>query len=51
MFSTASLDVIDVAQGIAAAGLTGKVEFCGINFDESILLQIKTGPQSCAVFC
>ncbi len=49
VFTTANLDAIGAAQGIAAAGLEGKVKLCGINFDEGILNQIKEGKQSCAV--
>jgi simple sugar transport system substrate-binding protein len=49
VFTTANLDAIGAAQGIAAAGMTGKVKLCGINFDEGILAQIKAGTQSCAV--
>jgi simple sugar transport system substrate-binding protein len=49
VFTTANLDAIGAAQGIAAAGMTGKVKLCGINFDEGILAQIKAGTQACAV--
>jgi simple sugar transport system substrate-binding protein len=49
VFTTANLDAIGAAQGIAAAGMEGKVKLCGINFDEGILAQIKAGQQSCAV--
>jgi simple sugar transport system substrate-binding protein len=49
VFTTANLDAIGAAQGIAAAGMEGKVKLCGINFDEGILAQIKAGTQSCAV--
>lgn len=48
-FTTANLDAIGVAQAISAAGMDGKVKFCGINFDEGILNQIKEGKQACAV--
>lgn len=48
-FTTANLDAIGAAQGIDAAGMTGKVKLCGINFDEGILNQIKEGKQACAV--
>ena len=48
-FTTANLDAIGAAQGIAAAGMDGKVKLCGINFDEGILNQIKEGKQACAV--
>jgi simple sugar transport system substrate-binding protein len=49
VFTTANLDAIGAAQGIAAAGMEGKVKLCGINFDEGILNQIKEGKQACAV--
>ena len=49
VFTTANLDAIGAAQGIAAAGMEGKVRLCGINFDEGILNQIKEGKQVCAV--
>jgi simple sugar transport system substrate-binding protein len=49
VFTTANLDAIGAAQGIAAAGMDGKVKLCGINFDEGILAQIKAGTQACAV--
>jgi simple sugar transport system substrate-binding protein len=48
-FTTANLDAIGAAQGIAAAGMEGKVKLCGINFDEGILAQIKAGTQACAI--
>jgi simple sugar transport system substrate-binding protein len=48
-FTTANLDAIGAAQGIAAAGMDGKVKLCGINFDEGILNQIKEGKQACAI--
>jgi simple sugar transport system substrate-binding protein len=49
VFTTANLDAIGAAQGIAAAGMEGKVKLCGINFDEGILNQIKEGKQVCAI--
>lgn len=48
-FTTANLDAIGATQGISQAGLEGKVKLCGINFDEGILAQIKSGSQACAV--
>lgn len=48
-FTTANLDAIGAAQGIDAAGMSGKVKLCGINFDEGILNQIKEGKQVCAI--
>lgn len=49
VFTTANLDAIGAVQAIDAAGMTGKVKLCGINFDEGILNQIKEGKQACAV--
>ena len=49
VFTTANLDAVGAAQGIAQAGKTGKVRICGINFDQAILAQIDAGTQACAV--
>jgi simple sugar transport system substrate-binding protein len=49
IFTTANLDAVGVAQAIDQAGKTGKVKFCGINFDEAILSQIDAGKQACAI--
>ena len=49
VFTTANLDAVGVAQAISQAGKTGKVKFCGINFDEAILSQISAGTQACAI--
>ena len=49
VYTTANLDAIGAVQGIAEAGLTGKVKVCGINFDEGILAQIAAGTQACAI--
>jgi simple sugar transport system substrate-binding protein len=48
-FSTANLDAVGIVQGIQTAGLAGKVQLCGVNFDEAILNQIKGGQQACAI--
>lgn len=49
VYTTANLDAVGAVQGIAEAGLTGKVKVCGINFDEAILAQIAAGTQACAI--
>ena len=49
VYTTANLDAVGAVQGIAEAGLTGKVKVCGINFDEAILAQIASGAQACAI--
>lgn len=48
-FATANLDAVGIAQGVSTAGLAGKVQLCGVNFDEAILNQIKGGQQACAI--
>ena len=49
VFTTANLDAVGAVQGIAQAGLTGKVKVCGVNFDQAILAQIDAGTQACAI--
>jgi simple sugar transport system substrate-binding protein len=49
VFTTANLDAVGAAQGIATAGKAGKIKLCGINFDEAILNQINSGKQACAI--
>lgn len=49
VFTTANLDAVGSVKGIAEAGKTGAVKVCGINFDEAILSQIKSGAQACAI--
>ena len=49
VFTTANLDAVGTVQGIAQAGMAGKVQVCGVNFDEAILAQIKAGGQVCAI--
>ena len=49
VFTTANLDAVGAVQGIAQAGLTGKVKVCGVNFDQAILSQIDAGTQACAI--
>ena len=49
VFTTANLDAVGAAQGIAQAGKGATVKLCGINFDQAILSQIDAGTQACAV--
>jgi simple sugar transport system substrate-binding protein len=49
VFTTANLDAIGAAQAIAEAGKADSVKLCGINFDQAILANIKSGAQACAI--
>lgn len=49
VFTTANLDAVGAVQGIAQAGMEGKVKLCGVNFDAAILDQIDKGSQACAI--
>ncbi len=49
VFTTANLDAVGAAQAIQQSGKGGAVHLCGINFDEAILAQIKSGQQNCAI--
>jgi len=49
VFAIGNVDANSAVSGIAQAGKTGEVEVCGMNFDESILNNIKTGTQACAI--
>jgi simple sugar transport system substrate-binding protein len=49
VFTTANLDAVGAAQAIQQSGKGGAVQLCGINFDEAILAQIKSGQQNCAI--
>ena len=49
VFTTANLDAVGSAQAINQAGKTGKVQLCGINFDQAILAQIDAKSQACAI--
>ncbi|GGF76389.1 simple sugar transport system substrate-binding protein [Mameliella alba] len=49
VFATANLDAVGIVQGIQQAGKAGQVQICGINFDEAILTNIKSGQQACAI--
>ncbi len=49
VFAIGNVDANSAVSGIAQAGKTGQVAICGMNFDESILNNIKTGTQACAI--
>ncbi|OBY28534.1 sugar ABC transporter substrate-binding protein [Leisingera sp. JC1] len=49
VFAIGNVDANSAVSGIAQAGKTGQVHVCGMNFDESILNNIKTGTQACAI--
>lgn len=49
VFAIGNVDANSAVSGIAQAGKTGQVKVCGMNFDESILNNIKTGTQACAI--
>lgn len=49
VFTIGNVDANSATNGIAQAGLTGKVHLCGMNFDETILGNIKSGAQDCAI--
>ena len=49
VFTIGNVDSNSAVSGIAQAGKTGQVKVCGMNFDESILNNIKNGSQACAI--
>lgn len=49
VFAIGNVDANSAVSGIAQAGKTGQVQVCGMNFDESILNNIKSGTQACAI--
>jgi simple sugar transport system substrate-binding protein len=49
VFTIGNVDSNSAVNGIAQSGKTGKVHVCGINFDESILANIKAGTMDCAI--
>ena len=49
VFAIGNVDSNSAVSGIAQAGKTGQVKVCGMNFDESILNNIKKGVQACAI--
>jgi len=49
VFTIGNVDANSAMNGITQAGLVGKVQLCGMNFDETILANIKDGKQACAI--
>lgn len=49
LFAIGDADTNAAVSGIQQAGKTGRVEICGINFNESILANIQAGSQACAI--
>ncbi len=49
VFAIGNVDSNSVVNGVTQAGKAGKVHICGMNFDESILNNIKNGTQDCAI--
>ncbi|MEZ5478670.1 MAG: sugar ABC transporter substrate-binding protein [Thiolinea sp.] len=49
VFTTANLDAVGAVQAIGQAGKKDSVKLCGVNFDEAILTNIKSGAQACAI--
>ena len=49
IFTIGNVDSNSSVSGVAQAGKTGQVAVCGMNFDESILTNIKDGTQYCAI--
>ncbi|MEM5469582.1 sugar ABC transporter substrate-binding protein [Celeribacter marinus] len=49
VFTVGNVDANAAISGITQAGKAGKVALCGVNFDETILANIKDGKQACAI--
>ncbi len=49
LFAIGDADTNATVSGIQQAGKAGQVEVCGINFNESILANIQSGSQACAI--
>jgi len=49
VFAIGNVDANSAVSGIAQAGKASQVKVCGMNFDESILNNIKQGTQACAI--
>jgi simple sugar transport system substrate-binding protein len=49
VFTIGNFDANSAMNGITQAGKEGKVQLCGMNFDETILNNIKDGKQACAI--
>lgn len=48
-FAINNIDNTGIATGAMQAGKSGKVGICGINFDETVLNNIKAGKSTCAI--
>ncbi|WP_188394004.1 sugar ABC transporter substrate-binding protein [Mesorhizobium sp. SARCC-RB16n] len=49
VFTIGNVDANSAMNGLTQAGKVGKVQLCGMNFDETILNNIKAGKQACAI--
>lgn len=49
VFTIGNVDANSAMNGITQSGKDGKVQLCGINFDETILNNVKDGKQACAI--
>lgn len=49
VFTIGNVDANSAMNGITQAGKAGQIQLCGINFDETILNNIKDGKQACAI--
>lgn len=49
VFTIGNVDANSAMNGIMQSGKLGKVQLCGMNFDETILNNIKAGKQLCAI--
>ncbi|MER9051338.1 sugar ABC transporter substrate-binding protein [Mesorhizobium sp. M0923] len=49
VFTIGNVDANSAMNGLTQAGKVGKVQICGMNFDETILNNIKDGKQACAI--
>ncbi len=49
VFAIGNVDTNSAINGVLQAGKQGKVQVCGMNMDETVLNNIKTGSQLCAI--
>lgn len=49
VFTIGNVDANSATTGIMQAGKAGSVQLCGINFDQTILTNIQSGTQLCAI--
>lgn len=49
VFTVGNVDANSAISGIEQGGKAGQVHVCGVNFDETILTNIKDGKQDCAI--